>query len=568
MKRRAWIPGMNNEAGGRMLLCTCLFALFLLIPHGARCAAITASCPARGGETVLARETANTCVLSLPGCWDAKAILLSAEGGEKLYLGQEREEIPAGEPTDLTRWIGTTAPIWDGNGRRLANLTVLQGSPLPALFLEVDAAQLGKINHDKNLSIQQGRAVYLEADGSIGYDGELTQLKGRGNNTFAYPKKPYQLKLRKKTSLSGLRRGKTWVLLANWNDLSLIRNQIVLDLSQETGLRYAVGCQQVDVWINGIYNGLYLMTEKIQINRDRMNLTDLEEATRLVNEEPPESYRRYLEKGGKPLELARGYRIPNNPEDVTGGYLASIEKYARLRDYSVPGFRMQNGISVRIEEPTCPSREQVDYLGRRLDEALTALSAADGRHPETGKSYHEYLDSTSFAMKLLIEDFCKNYDMLGGSQLFYKDSDRVDPLIYAGPAWDYDLSFGMMKDRGMQPTGEYVLSANFEKRNLYRLFWTQEDFREETRDLWERVFRPALGILLGEAEGKGVLCPLTSYVERIRDSAAMNAKRWGTNSGAGHLAGNSFETATAYLESWIRQRVCWMEEQGEVKKHN
>ena len=544
---------------GRKVLPAFLGVVLMTLGISGTACALSARCPDVGEETVVSREAGKGQVLSLPGCWDAEKILLFEPGYGKVYLGKERQEISAEAATDLTGWIGQTVQVWAESGKRLPDVTILQGSALPALFLEVDAARLGKINHDKYQSITEGRAVYREADGSVGYAGELTQLKGRGNNTFAYPKKPYQLKLKEKVSLSGLRRGKTWVLLANWNDLSLIRNQIVLDLSQETGLRYAVGCQQVDVWINGSYNGLYLMTEKIQITKDRMNLQDLEEETRRVNDQPVDSYRRYLEKGGELLDLARGYRIPNNPEDITGGYLASIEKFARLRDYSIPGFRMKNGISVRIEEPTCPSQEQVDYLGRRMDEALTALSAADGRHPETGKSYHEYLDSASFALKMLIEDFCKNYDMLGGSQLLYKDADRVDPKIYAGPAWDYDLSFGMMKDRGAKPTGEYVLSPNFSKRNIYQIFWGQEDFREETGKIWKQTFRPALEILTGETVGEGKLRSLAEYREGIRNSAAMNARRWGTNSGAGHLAGNNFETACAYLENWIRQRIDWMD---------
>ena len=372
------MKGKTGAWRGRAFIGALLFLLLLGTAGAARCAGIT-----------VARETEKTCVLSLPGCWDAEEILLSAEGTGKLYLGKEKQEILPSEPVDLTGWIGRTVPLWTESGKRLPDLTILRGSSLPALFLEVDPTRLGKINRDKTLSITEGRAVYLEADGSVGYAGGLTQLKGRGNNTFAYAKKPYQLKLEKKVSLSGMSRGKTWVLLANWNDLSLLRNQVVLDLAREAGLRGAVGCRQVDVWINGIYQGLYLMTEKIQINKNRLNLTDLEEATRQVNDQPPESCRRYLEKGGKILELARGYQIPNNPEDITGGYLASIEKFARLRDYPVPGFRLKNtGISVRVEEPTCPSREQVEYLGARMDEALTALTAPDGRHPETGKSYH------------------------------------------------------------------------------------------------------------------------------------------------------------------------------------
>ncbi len=554
---------MMKDILKRLIRITVMGILFLLLLAGSASAMkerrLEAGCPSRCGAKAAARWKNELMTLFLPGCWDLSAVTLEMEGEETLYLGEEQIPVVPGEPTDLTGMLEKKMAVRNGQGAGRGYLIIRQGSQIPALFLEVDGKMLTKVNSNKKFEITDGRAVYEEADGAVSYDGALEQMKCRGNNSFLYGKKPYQIKLKEKTSLSGMNRGKTWVLLANWVDISLLRNQIMLDLSRAAGLKYAVGCVQADVWINGSYNGLYLMTEKIQIGKGRIDITNLEKATKKVNPDPFDAGEEQTDKPAG-LLLLRSYPQVKDPEDITGGYIFTVEKHARLRDYKRPGFKTMNQLSIRIKEPTYPSEGQAKYLAGRVSAMQQALLAPDGINPETGKAYQEYLDETSFAKKLLIEDFCKNYDLSGGSQFMYKDSDLKDPLIYAGPAWDYDLSCGNMVDRGEAPGTPYVTVYRRES-NLYWMLYNHESFRKLTGLIWQRDFRPAVEVLLGqrEAEPDGIIRSLDEYRERICASADMNYKRWLVNKEATQLnAGISFDHAVEYLKNWISRRADWM----------
>ena len=519
---------------------------------------IRIGCPSRCTETVTSRGGN----LFIPGNWDITRITLEMAGCESIRLEKNGPDISPGEETDLTAYVGTRVTIYRSNQKKITELHFRRGSEIPSLFLTVDSDMFRKVKRSKKNIITSGRAVYEEADGTVSFDGGITQLKGRGNNTFAYPKKPYQIKLEKKASLSGMAKAKTWVLLANWNDVSLLRNQIMMDICREAGLRYALSCVQTDVWINGEYNGLYLLTEKPQIKKERMDLRDLEDETKAVNSAPVDGSLRMSKNATKELPLIRWYQVENNPEDITGGYLFTIEKYARLRDYTVPGFRTRKDLSVQIKEPTCPSREQTEYLGGLVNEMHQAVIAEDGINRETGKYYTEYIDIDSFALKYLAEEWCKNYDFIGGSQYLYKDSDERDPLIYAGPAWDYDLSFGNMVDRGHSAKGDYMTSLSRRTSNLYWLLSRHPDFMERVREAWAGRFYPAAAVLLGEREaGKDcVIRPLEEYIERIRDSAGMNYYRWGASNTTDPDAGKNFENACIYLREWITKRTAYMKD--------
>ena len=535
--------------------------LFLLLVSGCASAAggktIMAGCPSVCGEKVAAREGKGGLVLSVPGFWDLSKITLEEEGSPILFLGTDQTGIAPGQETDLTGLKGEKIRIRDEK-RQLGTLTVLQGSKIPALFLEVDAKELKKVNYSKENEITEGRAVYLESDGTTAYDGGLKQLKGRGNNSFLYAKKPYQVKLSEKALLSGMGESKTWVLLANYVDESLLRNQIMLDLSREIGLKYAVSCIQTDVWINGEYNGLYLLTEKIQIGDERVDITNLEKETEKVNDTPFEPGKIVTEKSAA-YPILRSYPDINDPDDITGGYIMTVEKPARLKNYVLAGFKTKNELNIRIKEPTCPSRAQAEYLFDRVSRLQRAVMAENGTDPETGEHYQSLLDERSFAQKFLIEEWCKNYDFFGGSQYMYKDSDPADPLIYAGPAWDYDLCFGNMKDRGYSAAGKYLTSYR-RNSNLFWLLYQHESFRNKVREIWQLVFRPAVSAILGEtkADPDGILCPLDEYQERIRDSAEMNTRRWGI-SNAATAGGGGFDRAVRYMKQWMTERTAWMD---------
>ena len=512
-------------------------------------------------EYVTGRKGKGGYVLCIPGTWDITRIQLSAKGHEKFQLDKNGPILDADTPVDLTEYVGRKVQVFSAKHHALGTLVIYQGSKIPAVFFTVDSKQLKKVNQSKKENITEGRVVFQEADGSISYDGDLTLLKGRGNNTFSYAKKPYEFKLAKKADLCGMGKAKTWILLANYLDVSMLRNQIVLDLSREVGLPYSVKCRQTDVWLNGVYNGMYLMTEKIQINKNRINITDLEEKTEAVNDQPLDTYPKYNPDDGF-LPIMRGYKIPNNPEDITGGYIVTIEKPHRLKDSTKPGIRTKKQLSIRIKEPTYPSEAQVAYLGKLFNDMHNAVLAADGVNQDTGKHYTEYLDTVSFARKYLVEDMSKNYDAAGGSQYLFKDSDLTNPLIYAGPSWDYDLSFGNMDVRGASPVGEYMSILKVGSINFFGQLAKHEEFKNEVKKNWRDVFRPAVAILMGEvpATESSEICSFEQYYELLKDSAKMNEIRWGKVTKLSKYAGSDFDSGVRSLKNWIQKRINSMDE--------
>ena len=118
-----------------------------------------------------------------------------------------------------------------------------------------------------------------------------------------------------------------------------------------------------------------------------------------------------------------------------------------------------------------------------------------------------------------------------------------------------------MGDRGYSPNGKYLTSYR-KKNNLYWLLYTHETFGERVTEIWEKTFRPAVAVLLGEQEAPqgGSLCSLDEYRERISDSVQMNYTRWGISRDAtGSGSGGDFGTAFAYLKKWITERTAWMD---------
>ena len=346
------------------------------------------------------------------------------------------------------------------------------------------------------------------------------------------------------------------MLLANWTDVSQLRNRIMLDMAAEIGLENAVQCVHADIWINGQYQGLYLIVEKIQIGKERIPITNLEKAAEKVNPSPLEPGEMETVKS-KQYPLMRFYPDVQDPEDITGGYIFTIEKYHRLQNTKLEGFRTRGNLSIHIKEPTRPSKAQAEYLFSAVSRMQRALEASDGKDPETGKIMDECLDRTSFAQMFLLEDWCKNYDFTGGSIFMYKDSDAADPKIYAGPAWDFDLSFGNMADKGTVPQGNWVVSVR-NGSNIWWLLDRHESFRETVGEIWRNRFRPAAAVLLGDAEPRpgSRLKSMEAYRAEIAASVSMNYHRWPVSKDTTEKAARgSFDNAVAYLWKWIRART-------------
>ena len=161
-------------------------------------------------------------------------------------------------------------------------------SVLPSLFVTIQPEQLDSILNDREHEAS-AEALLLSNVGDTIYCGELTKIKTRGNFSFRMEKKPFTIKFPYKMRIFGLNKNRSFVLLANACDESHIRNAIGLDLARAMGIpasRYAY----LKLYINNTYQGLYQITNKVEVGRQTLNITDLGKLNEKVNPRPLNEY--------------------------------------------------------------------------------------------------------------------------------------------------------------------------------------------------------------------------------------------------------------------------------------
>ena len=204
------------------------------------------------------------------------------------------------------------------------------------------------------------------------------------------------MKFPQKQFLPELGRSKSFVLLANASDESYIRNAICLDLARAFGIpapRYTY----LTLYINDTYRGLYQMTNKVGVNRNVLNITDLEKLNELANSKPLEEYDWFGSGRKKQIIQRKGVLLDNDPDDITGGYLLDNSGAQPPYQRSVSGFVSDAEDNIRILSPKHASPREVEYIAKCYNEMEKAILAPDGIHPETGRHYSEYIDVESFA---------------------------------------------------------------------------------------------------------------------------------------------------------------------------
>lgn len=317
-------------------------------------------------------------------------------------------------------------------------LFFVQSAKLPTLYVDTETGSTETIHGDKEAK-EKASVRLMNENGDLDYRGDIEYIKTRGNSTFVnFDKKSYQIKLFQEKNLLDMGKARKWILLANAQDGSYMRNKLVYDFAAEYTEVPSIEGRYVDLYLNGEYAGNYFLCERVEIGKNRLNITDLEALNKKLNSEDAlVNGEQYLSEDGS-IRAVAGLQ---NPEDITGGYL--LEKimegeYSSCRS----GFRTDAGSYYCVVSPQNASVEEVTYIRNYINEMETAIAQEDGIHPLTGKSVGEYLDLESWTSKYLVEEFFHDPDARYASIFFYKDSDQKDGLLYAGPMWDYDRAIG------------------------------------------------------------------------------------------------------------------------------
>ena len=462
--------------------------------------------------------------LFLPAYMDGQELEITLDGYTAAVIGEH--EIAGGEKTNaLTNGAALTLK----RGKRETSVIVMAGS-LPAVHLTTESGNLDHI-HDKKGNKEAGEMMIVAADGAVDYNQPIDSIKGHGNATFIYEKKSYQVKLDKKAPLLGMDESKTYVLLANQHENTLLRNRITFELADALDLPYTPDCRSIDLFINGEFRGSYLLADKVGISGGSVDIVELEKEIEKLNEE-------FLDRGGEPEAYGKrsyqkgtykGAIWPKEPENVTGGYLFELEYEQRYVDED-SGVVTERGQAVVVKSPEQMTQSQGEYVNALLNSFERAIFAQDGVDPQTGVHYTDLADFDSLVRKYMIEETCKNYDGNKSSQYFFKDTDEEDELIYAGPVWDYDSAWGNYAPEGRPkvaaPQG-LTVAGDGESYSWWPALNKQSDFAAEVSAVYAEELRPLLEVLVGDADaGDAGIRSLDSYAADLNASAKMNFARW------------------------------------------
>ncbi len=482
-----------------------------------------------------------------------------SQGESVAVLGAKGEtNIKSGEKLDLT------ALCVEGNyqltlqaGDTQLSLTMVPLDGMGSMFLvSDDPVNEGRpwveSSPDKS-NKATGCMYYCDAQGNEVYKGKLTQIKGRGNSTWLANKKPYQIKLKEKTDLLQTGReenkAKTWVLLTNHSDASGIRNNIVYDMSVAVGMEPGIECEPVNLYYDGEYRGTYLLCEKVEIDKGRVDINDLEGDNEDANPEVDFDALKVetaTTANGAKYVYCDGMATPEN---YTGGYLLEMETaYRALAEKCY--FITSRGNYVVVKSPEYCSKTEMDYIASYYQDFEDTVYNG-GTHPENGKTLADYATLESLAQCYIINEWTKNPDGYRTSSYFYKPEDCDTMTV--GPIWDYDLSFGSSWGEFVapcqRPEGYFTLHSNFAGA-LYKI----GSFRQAVHDVYLNDFAPLINdTLLTSTTELASLQSLTGYQTQMASSARANGILWGIS--MDHVNGN-----TAALCSYIAARSAWLEE--------
>lgn len=254
-----------------------------------------------------------------------------------------------------------------------------------------------------------GTPALTDKNGAVVDEPVLASTRVRGNVSQQMPKKPFAVKLDKKHGVflndndasNDMPAHKRWVLLAGWNDRTMMRNAIAYDIAHlfqqnlQGSIAWNPSVQHVELVYNGVHVGNYLLGEQIKIDSDRLDINDpydIEEAFTAA-----EDY-------GYLLESDDGY--DEDTKFITKNYVPFL-----FKDDADAGGVMKT---------------YAQNMVQAIEDNLY-----NGKYSEAYKT----LDMNSMVDFLLIHEVMMNGELKHPKSVHTYINDGK---LYAGPVWDFD----------------------------------------------------------------------------------------------------------------------------------
>ena len=489
---------------------------------------------AKGDKKYVADLDGDTFTITLPTVTDFSEIVLDYDLVEGDVLMCDGVEIESGvTPIDASGEDGATLVVHRGYAQKSFTLKA-RNTGLPVVRINTNKFTLEEVEADADHEDWfEGATIKIEdADGSVILDytnsTDTLWFRGRGNATWTYDKRPYALKFNKAQKVSNRKdmpKHKRWVLLANWKDRTLLRNDAAFWLSKKTGLAYTVSGQYVELEINGAHRGNYYLCEQIKIHKNRLNITEMA-------------------------------KQETDPVKKTGGFLMEIDNnYDEANKFISQTYSLKYMFKDPDDEDLSAAAKE--YMEGFINTVETKIKKAG-----TSSEYRDYFDIDSAIWFMFVNELTGNGDFYntGGSTwsgphstYLYKDVNTLDEngnqvisKLHMGPVWDFDyLTFMPSRYSGWYGVTQSKYYFNDLRKD-------KTGFNPRVRELWSDYYTAVSG--------------LTDYIDEMADyirlSDQYDAEMWWK--GTGYQTQNGEQNYTGFQQSvdkmkeGFTKRLNWM----------
>lgn len=389
---------------------------------------------------------------------------------------------------------------------------------LPVMEISLNGVSLEEINeNDKDIKYEGNDLKVSFNNKVIDYSG--IEIKGRGNSTWMYKKKPYRLKFDKSVDLFGLGKSKKWNLLANYPDETNLRNEVAFYLEDMIGMQYRLEGKYVELYVDGDYRGLYYLTHVVEIGDNEVALKDpmgiLMELDNVHNVRE-----KCYKTGNDDIMTVKSVVNKNNENEAIDSFLQSY-----------------NELEIAVRE--------------RNYEKIS-----------------EIVDVESVVQYYLLSEFTVNPDAYVTSFYFYKDG--INDKIHFGPGWDFDLALGnrnwenWLGERFYSPSGMMVRKLELTLEEWMNLGYKEEDFDNNmsvSRIVFDMIEIPEFQIKVREiynermsGRRQELVTRIMRMAEAIREAVKADEKKWRENENK-----KDFKNETNTLIDWVIKRYDYFE---------
>ncbi|MEM9546985.1 MAG: CotH kinase family protein [Bacteroidota bacterium] len=356
-----------------------------------------------------------------------------------------------------------------------------------------------------DLTEVSSREEYIDAQieirGGSKFEEEIRsiQIRGRGNSTWGFSKKPYQIRFDERVEMLGMPEGKRWILLANYTDKTMLRNEVGFNLSRMSQMEWTPQSKFIELNLNEDFRGTYQITQKVEVSPNRVNIG---------NE----------------------------------GFLLEVDQPERLDDDDV--YFNTSCYLFNIKAPNVSEGdEKYTYISNFIKDFEETLFRPEFKDPNEG--YRKYIDLDALIDWYLINEITKNNDAQFHTSVYM----HVIPggKLKMGPVWDFDISMGNIDYNGNETIDGFWIK---EDKWITR-FFEDPEFVEEVK-LRFQYFYQNRNIIYNS---------ITENADYIQESQGLNYERWetlGVYVWPNYVYFDTYEEEVDYLEQWLEQRFEWL----------